>query len=343
MTKKTKSPARIEMPETLAAIIGIPRCHGSVNEQTFVRDTLLTLSGHPNVSAFNLDELGNVWVWTHLQAETLFTCHTDTVHTMQALTHTVMYDPVKGEAVKKDGMPLGADDGAGIWLLLEMIEANVPGVYVFYRGEEKGGIGSRGSTTIDPNAYSQYKRAVAFDRRGISDVITHQTGGRCCSDTFAFALAEQLNDHLGDWGYYAPSDDGIFTDTANLTDLVGECTNVSCGYDHEHSGAETLNVGFLLALRDAVIATDWAGLPTEREPGDYDDDRWALADSKWASRGYNGKVNYVAREPASLYELYQMTDRELDDWVYTCPEQAADTIRMLLDKVTDNYHASEGV
>ena len=37
---------------------------------------------------------------------------------------------------------LGGDDGTGVWLMTKLIEAGVPGRYIFHRAEEVGGRGS---------------------------------------------------------------------------------------------------------------------------------------------------------------------------------------------------------
>ena len=41
---------------------------------------------------------------------------------------------------------------------------------------------------------SEFDRAIAVDRRDVISVITHQARGRCCSDAFAEALCDQLNE-----------------------------------------------------------------------------------------------------------------------------------------------------
>lgn len=246
----------VEVPATLSAILSVCRAHGSKSEQAFVEVLMTTL--HPYGA--EQDRHGNIWVTTNNDSETLFTCHTDSVHSLTDVSQKVLFDANFCELFKDDGRPLGADDGAGIWLMLEMIEAGVPGTYIFFRGEERGGIGSSGASGTED--FSWAKRAIAFDRKGFTDVITHQGCGRCCSDDFAAELAKRLG--MG----YEPSDEGVFTDTANLIDVIGECTNISVGYRNEHSSKEVLNVPHLLQLRDAVLKVDWETLPAVRQPGE---------------------------------------------------------------------------
>src|SRR5205085_807202 len=96
-------------------------------------------------------------------------------------------------------------------------------------------IGGKGSGFIaDKNkkALDGIKFAIAFDRRGTKSIITFQRSKRCCSDDFAKSLAEQF-----DLGHTCDTT-GSFTDTASYTDLVGECTNISVGYEGAHSQGE---------------------------------------------------------------------------------------------------------
>lgn len=232
-----------------------------------------------------MDEHRNIIICTSQASRTLFSCHTDTVHRAEGRQQLVC-DANLGVIYKSDGDPLGADDGAGVWLMLEMIAADVPGTYIFHYGEERGGIGSSAKAGADDVTwFNQFDRAVAFDRRGTGDVITHQGWGRCCSDKFAEELAAQLNLHGMD---YAPNAGGIFTDTANYTELIPECTNLSVGYDGEHTKGETQDVFHLLALRDAVIRVDWEALPVVRVAEPSYAGYGALFEADWPPSGGGG-------------------------------------------------------
>ena len=135
----------------------------------------------------------------------------------------------------------------------------------FHSGEERGGIGSSALAAASGDwLRANFDRAIAIDRRGTRDIITHQAGGRCCSDAFARALAAALT--LG----HAPSSAGIYTDTAEYVDHIGECTNISAGYTREHTQAETVDVGYVLRLTAALLATDVESLPTVRVPGEWE-------------------------------------------------------------------------
>jgi hypothetical protein len=145
-----------------------------------------------------------------------------------------------------------------------MLHAHVPGYYIFTQGEERGGIGAKYLADHSPELLACFDRAIAFDRRGIDSVITHQGWGRCCSDEFAATLSGELCAdgvlmYLGD-------DTGVYTDTAEFTDIIPECTNISVGYDNEHSDRETLDIFHFTALAAAAIKIKWDALPVERDP-----------------------------------------------------------------------------
>jgi hypothetical protein len=210
-----------------------------------------------------LDAVGNLHVDNRIDAtnRTLFVAHVDTVHREMG--------PNKIRKTKSkwyaDGAPLGADDGAGCAMLMHLIHNHTPAYYIFTQGEECGGIGAGYLAEHYPALLNQFSRAIAFDRRGIDGVISHQGYGRCCSDGFAQALSDALN--AGDDNLmYLPDDTGIYTDTAEFIDIIPECTNISVGYDHEHSVNEELDIYHLTNLAKAVLKVQWDLLPTQRDP-----------------------------------------------------------------------------
>lgn len=266
---------------TLFRAVSVKRGHGSPEEARFV----CWLAERLPVTAIDIH--GNLHVDLRKRPEhrTMFTAHTDTVHYSTGV-NTVLVD---GAYWRPDGAPLGADDGAGVALLVYLIDHQVPGYYVFFRGEECGGIGSKGLYESDPELFTHFDRAIAFDRAGYSDVITHQGGTRCASDEFAEALAATLTPE--DFSLaYLPSDGGIYTDTAEFVDTIPECTNVSVGYFHQHSDREYQDIPFLQKLAAQLLRVDWDNLPTRRDPDTYDS-LWSQKDDfRWAagSTGYRG-------------------------------------------------------
>jgi hypothetical protein len=213
------------------------------------------------------DDAGNLIKIIGDDPEVMWSCHTDTVH----MTSGYQEVRVKGQYIgvnDKNSNCLGADDTAGVWLMLELIRAGKEGLYVFHRAEEIGGKGSSFIARNTPDLLKNIKCVIALDRKGTRDVITHQ-GTRCCSDTFAKSLADALDMK------FELSDRGLFTDSANYTDIVGECTNLSVGYENAHSDKEILDMAFLQNMRNKLVTLDYSKLVYDRKAGDIDpDDLW---------------------------------------------------------------------
>lgn len=184
-----------------------------------------------------------------------------------------------GKFLKYEACTIGADDKVGVFLMIKMIQDNIPGLYVFHVGEEVGGTGSKLLTTSHKEKFEGIQRAIAFDRAGLGDVIEHQRGGRCCSEKFGKALATALNEWMPPFQQYKGGITGTFTDTANYRDIVPECTNISVGYYNQHGSSEFFdNVWLMSILLPAVLNVKWDELPVERDPK--------------AVTTYNNSVNY---------------------------------------------------
>lgn len=269
----------------------------------------------------------------------MFTCHLDTACASYApVTHEM-----QGNFIGTDGSTiLGADDKAGVVVLLHMIRSEVPGLYAFFYGEECGGIGSSQAAEKESingfPAWSTFRRCVAFDRRRYGSIITHQSGGRCCSNVFSEALARELFER---GGLFLDSDDGgTFTDTANFMEHIAECTNVSIGYFNEHTKYETLNVRFMECMAEAAARVDWESLPTVRDPeeyssygrytnGRYSSSRSATDDYKSYNVRYdefgvdiNAKASMQSAVIKSVFDEYE--DEDEDDYNREQPSFSVD-------------------
>lgn len=216
------------------------------------------------------DSHGNYYYLVGENPTAMFTCHLDTACGTQNKVNHVIHNNI----VKTDGKTiLGADDKAGMVVLLYMIENKVPGLYYFFIGEEVGCIGSGklAGSWSDSQFSHTISKVVSFDRRSDCSVITDQWYGRCCSDEFA----EELSIRLNTAGYnlkLAPDDTGVLTDSAQFMDIVPECTNISVGYGLEHTTSEYQDIDFLSRLCKSVVKIDWETLPVMRNPYDVEND-----------------------------------------------------------------------
>ena len=207
---------------------------------------------------YQTDSVGNFYIQIGENPTTMFACHLDTACSTQKQVRHV----IDGNFIKTDGKSiLGADDKAGMCVVLYMIENKVPGLYYFFLGEE---VGCVGSTSIAKNwKFKNIKKCVSFDRRGTGSVITEQFWGRCCSDEFAIALSKEFNGS-GCGLNYRPDNTGIITDSAQFIELIPECTNISVGYYKEHTGEESQDMDHLVKLCKSVVKINWEDLPIVR-------------------------------------------------------------------------------
>lgn len=267
----------------LNTLLSMQRPAGSANEVRALSEIHLELlaeeynTGPNKVTIQRIPTVG-LEVTVGDKPTVMFTAHVDTVHHVSQ-TQEVFTDEAGRCFAEFEGKPcvLGADDAAGVYLLCRLIKNNTKGLYVFFQSEECGGVGSyEYSTSMLP---AEIKQCVSFDRRGYYDVITHQGCTRCCSDAYAESLCIQLNEafnveHLLG---YMPSDDGVFTDSANFADLVPECTNLSVGYFKEHTTGEYLDLTFLTVLAECLCKIRWEELPIDRDPKVVED-LWGNSD-----------------------------------------------------------------
>lgn len=290
-----------------------------------IKETFLTLTSetYPNGTEddairylprnIQKDMVGNYFLKIG-NSETVFSCHLDTACKYKSNVKHLIEDNI----IKTDGTTiLGADDKAGMCILLYMIEKNIPGLYYFFIGEEVGCIGSK---NISKNIllFNKYKRIISFDRRGEKSIITHQSRKRTCSDSFADSLIYEYEKS----GLVLEKDqNGIYTDSAEFTDVIPECTNISVGYMYEHTNNEQQNIFYLEKLAVASAMVDWEKLSTERKAGDseykqssyfydcnsdnYYYNKNADKDKRRENREYNKKVKRNRRKNKPLLLDYK--------------------------------------
>ena len=249
---------------TFLDMLTYKRPEGSVAQQQFCDKYLKPVFGQP-------DAEGNYILVVGPNADIAFMSHHDTVHRSDGrkiVDHSGDYAKATGDDC------LGADCTTGIYIMLKMIEAKVPGLYIVHAAEEIGCKGSRYIVENTPEVVVGIKAAISFDRYGYKSVITHQTGRRTCSTAFAESLAYTLS--LG----MEPDDTGIYTDSNEYANIIPECTNVSVGYFHQHTNKEYQDLVFLDLLVTSCLEADWDALAIQRNPADSSPD-WSVFDREF--------------------------------------------------------------
>jgi hypothetical protein len=228
-----------------------------------------------------IDKVGNRIVRVGDSDRVMFACHTDTVH-HQDKRQKVRRRGKHLVATSKHSNCLGADDTAGVWLMVNMIRLGIEGLYIFHYGEEIGCVGAGYIRKHTPELIKDVKISIEFDRRGYTSVILRQCWSESCSVEFAKALCDQLGmDHMPDPG-------GMFTDNAEYVGIIPEVTNVSVGYFQQHSPQESQDTEYLQDLLLALTTVDFAALPVVRDPNEYDEEirEWSGYRRSGSQSGY---------------------------------------------------------
>ena len=231
-------------------MVSYRRKQGSTAQTKFCNRYLLPVFGKPDVD-------GNYTLVVCEKPSIAFMAHHDTVHKHDGRDKPEVLDDF---VVSGSQDVLGADCTTGIFLILRMIQANVPGVYVVHAAEEIGCIGSRALAKSNPYWLTHVKAAISLDRKGYDSVITHQLDERTCSDAFGRSLADILDMD------FKLDDTGVYTDSNEYAGIIPECTNLSVGYFKQHTVNEHQDWVFMMALGDALVSADWSKLVIERNP-----------------------------------------------------------------------------
>jgi hypothetical protein len=311
----------------LPEMLSYSRPHGSDTEQRFCDRYIATI---PNVQK---DDFGNYYVEVGSSPNTLFSAHTDTVDFTEGFKK-ILLDPIVNELFTDNGDCLGADDTTGVWIMKLMIEKGIKGMYVFHRGEEVGCLGSKWLAANKPDWLKNYDHAIAFDRAGDRDIVTSQNGSTCASQDFALDFAARLHTTGHIEGMPFSSAHGVYTDTAEYVHLIGECTNISVGYENQHCPDETQSVQTLKELVPALMVMNWDGITKERAPepkkvysynfhNSYAKTSWDDVDEDDYNRTHGNNLTAVT----AANDDNDMPDwHELRDFCRDFPEEAADIL-----------------
>ncbi len=192
----------------------------------------------------------------------LFTCHLDTYpeYDIEGNVRSHIVNIIdEGDIIRTDGTSiLGADDKAGMTIMLSMIHAGVPGIYGFFLAEERGLNGSAFAAKDKQwrDIMRDVKAVISFDRKGTSSIITHQRKIRTCSDEFARTLQSAF---AGAGLHLELDPEGFATDSLSFFKEYQslECTNISVGFWDQHTCCEYQDIAYLEQLSRATISMKW--------------------------------------------------------------------------------------
>jgi hypothetical protein len=228
------------------------------------------------------DQFGNYIKIIGDKPKVAFMAHHDTVHHKSGRAEVKVIKDHVGCTTQNC---LGADDTTGCFIILSMINANVPGVYVIHAAEEIGCVGSSRLVAKKHAFFNHVDFAISLDRKGCTSIITHQVYGRTCSDAFA----DSLNDVLG--GGFVKDTGGVYTDSNEYVSVIGECTNLSVGYYNMHSNREYQDLDFMEQLIQRMINADWSKLVKSRSAGEQGEDP---LEYRYGQGYYDRFIDYVS-------------------------------------------------
>lgn len=160
--------------------------------------------------------------------------HLDTVFKYPA--QDVYYDPKKNVLWSPDG--LGADDRAGVYAIVEIVNAGLRPHIIFTTDEETGGVGAT-ALADRRSPFKELNYLIQLDRRGSNDCVFYD----CYNPSF-ISYVESFG-FVEAWG--------TFSDISILCPAWKVCgVNLSVGYENEHSYIETLNFGHLCSTINKV-------------------------------------------------------------------------------------------
>lgn len=161
--------------------------------------------------------------------------HMDTVH--RTPVRDLYYDREKGIMWSPQG--LGADDRAGIYGILEILQRGLRPTVILTTDEECGGIGAGSLVAKLPKAPCDLNYLVELDRRGERDCVFYE-----CDNL-------EFEEYIETYDF--STNCGSFSDISIIAPVWGmAAVNLSIGYDSEHSLQETLNVDWMYKTIDRV-------------------------------------------------------------------------------------------
>lgn len=362
------TPADVLPDELLLRILQTKRAHGSPGDNNFrlwLHAELNKLGLKPTIA-----KEGSVIAVQGKKSTTMFSCHIDTCHSAtesDGSLQKLLYDAAFGHIFLDKTQPsgcLGGDDGVGVYIMLKMLKAKVPGTYVFHTGEERGGIGSRAILETRREWLKDFDRCVAFDRavrHGESpEVILTQGAVDCASIAFGAQLVKALNEHEFE-DPWKISHGGSFTDSKTYAPIIPECVNLGCFYVNQHTAGEIVDTFGVERLLKACLKIKWEDLKPSRIPSserpapkafnyperlaqkdfykDFDEDLYPGSRTSGYSRT-STPLNKPSYTPPASLKTYKTTFKESLDYtkeevlelVESDPALAADLLCLFIAK-----------
>ena len=180
----------------------------------------------------------NEYIYAQGNIPVALVAHMDTVFKFPPEPDEIFYDRQKGVIWSCAG--LGADDRAGVFAILRIIQKGYYPTIIFTTDEEVGGKGADAFVKAFPEAPTEIKYVIQLDRRGAKDcVFYHCDNANFVDYVESFGFEEN-------WGSF--SDISIICPRWKIAGV-----NLSVGYEDEHNYIERLYVRHLWATINKVV------------------------------------------------------------------------------------------
>ena len=245
--------------------------------------------------------------------------HVDTV--FPEPPEDIYYDREKGVMWSPQG--LGADDRAGVFAILKIIQSGLRPTIIFTTDEEVGGRGAAQLLKDFPECpIPNVKYLIQLDRRGTNDCVFYD----CYNEDFIT--------YVESFGFIEAF--GTFSDIAELCpawDVVG--VNLSIGYENEHTKYETLHLKPWMATIEKVKRmlkeNDIPDFEYIEYSYSYNGTKWGY-DEKYKD-WYDYTPHYRCKSCGKSFCEYEVipTRNKNKKIVYYCPDCCVDNVTWCLD------------
>lgn len=245
--------------------------------------------------------------------------HVDTV--FPEPPEDIYYDREKGVMWSPQG--LGADDRAGVFAILKIIQSGLRPTIIFTTDEEVGGLGATQLAKDFPECpIPDLKYLIQLDRRGTNDCVFYD----CYNEDFIT--------YVESFGFIEAF--GTFSDIAELCpawDVVG--VNLSIGYENEHTKYETLHLKPWMATIEKVKRmlkeNDIPDFEYIEYSYSYNGTKWDY-DEKYKD-WYDYTPHYRCKSCGKSFCEYEVipTRNKNKKIVYYCPDCCVDNVTWCLD------------
>lgn len=149
--------------------------------------------------------------------------HLDIVWMLPPIEDDIIYDENKDIMINIGDEGLGADDRAGVYIVLTLLKkGHRPKGLIFTHNEECGGVGAYQLINAFPKPISTYNYLIQLDRQGLNDCVFYQ----CDNKSF--------ENYINSFGWQTRI--GTMSDISIIAPAWGiAAVNLSTGYFNEHT------------------------------------------------------------------------------------------------------------